>query len=276
MASPLGADIPQLEAELQQCVARLEFERAAQLRDQLQALKKKQVAELEAQLQKHVSALEFEKAAKLRDHIHALQATGPEDRKQKRSKRTVYLSRLPPAMTQKQLRQHFKTALHIEVHKGKVYGYAFVTFKTPQEAAKVVAKKEVTVGGCVIMACKFDDKEATRQSISERNSRTVFLRPVPLSVNNTHLEQCFPNAEHIHHRTGKDHGFAFVCFPTVEEAQAVAARCEVDAAGHRIPVAPFSSEPQAARKRPASQARKRPASQARKSAKKLKTKKLTG
>eukprot|EP00667_Euglena_gracilis_P019511 EG_transcript_20938 len=76
-----AAEVQRVDGELQRCVAALQFEAAATLRDRLKALKAElaageaEVQRLEAGLQRRVEALEFEAAAQLRDRIKALRSS---------------------------------------------------------------------------------------------------------------------------------------------------------------------------------------------------------
>lgn len=64
-----------LQKELDECIEKQEFEKAAQLRDKIKTLKENQknIDSLKKQMDEAVKNQEFEKAAELRDEIKSLQ-----------------------------------------------------------------------------------------------------------------------------------------------------------------------------------------------------------
>eukprot|EP00667_Euglena_gracilis_P009230 EG_transcript_9362 len=252
MAAVAQAEVQRLEGELQQCVAALQFEAAATLRDRLKALKARLAAEaeaqrLEAQLQRHVAALEFEAAAQLRDRIRALRnpptgqraaerlsAGDQQDHDASQAKRTVFLTPLPLNTDKTQLRRHFSAARHVRIHKHKTgtHKHAWVVFNNAQEAEAVAAPGKMNFDGRPIFVRIDGDQEALKKNLMEVNYRTVSFGRLPLTIQHAEVVEIFPHAEIIRIARSEYYTTAFVSFTTLEEARDVASQSRVRLAGH--------------------------------------------
>eukprot|EP00668_Euglena_longa_P042122 GGOE01055544.1.p1 GENE.GGOE01055544.1~~GGOE01055544.1.p1 ORF type:complete len:512 (-),score=123.64 GGOE01055544.1:562-2097(-) len=238
----MAPTVQSLEAEMQRCVAKMQFEEAARLRDRLKVLKAQQagvgekVEALEAQLQKHVAAQEFEAAAKLRDEIKVLRrgpASDGNEASEKRdgNKRTVCIQHLPPATKKGALARHFPTAGRISIIEGDTEAHAFINFHTAAEAEAAAAPGTFDFDGKAVTIFWRGSKQAIQRDGAEQ-SRMVFVGNLP-PTSETELQDCFPTAKTIKVHQGKKHQFAFILFDTAEEAQRVS-QTKVEVAGHLV------------------------------------------
>eukprot|EP00667_Euglena_gracilis_P012881 EG_transcript_13258 len=242
-AAATAAEVSRLEGELQQCVAALQFEEAAALRDRLKTLKAELAAEvkrLNAQLQQHVDALEFEAAAELRDRIRDLRSTSgasasPSGRPHQQPDaklpklRTVLVRRLPQGTTGVALRAAFPAAVGIQLFEGKPgkgrNTISMVTFAARAEAKAVASQGEVEVAGSRAAVRMADPNTCAKylKSWMDEHSRTVCINKLPLNFDKPGLKSEFPTVARITLLKKQSHTNAFLVFNTAVEAQAAAA-----------------------------------------------------
>eukprot|EP00667_Euglena_gracilis_P007644 EG_transcript_7712 len=149
--------------------------------------------------------------------------------------RTVSFSCLPLTFQLSEVAERFPEADGFRMVQGKFYATAFACFPSVTAARKVASMSRVEFASGTAVVFTADDKEAREKNKSEQDRRTVFVTDLPPTISQAALEERFPGAEFVRlHSKGSRPSFAFICFPTVEEAVDLVKNGRVEIAGQFI------------------------------------------
>ncbi|KFV04128.1 Nucleolin, partial [Pterocles gutturalis] len=160
------------------------------------------------------------------------------ENKKERDARTLFVKNLPYRLTEDEMREVFENAVEIRIvmnKEGNSKGMAYVEFKTEAEADKALEEKQGTEVDGRAMVIDFTGEKSHQEhqkvfSIGggERESKTLIVNNLSYAASEETLQELFKKASSIkmpQNNQGRPKGYAFVEFPTTEDAKEALNSC---------------------------------------------------
>ncbi|NXK11483.1 NUCL protein, partial [Herpetotheres cachinnans] len=156
------------------------------------------------------------------------------ENKKERDARTLFVKNLPYRLTEDEMREVFENALEIRIvmnKEGNSKGVAYVEFKTEAEANKALEEKQGTEIDGRAMVIDFTGEKSHQEHQKgggERESKTLIVNNLSYAASEETLQELFKKASSIkmpQTNQGRPKGYAFVEFPTTEDAKEALNSC---------------------------------------------------
>ncbi|NXY78668.1 NUCL protein, partial [Glareola pratincola] len=156
------------------------------------------------------------------------------ENKKERDARTLFVKNLPYRLTEDEMRDVFKNALEIRIvlnKEGNSKGMAYIEFKTEAEANKALEEKqgaEIDGRAMVIDFTGEKSQQDHQKGGGERESKTLIVNNLSYAASEETLQELFKKASSIkvpQTNQGRPKGYAFVEFPTAEDAREALNSC---------------------------------------------------
>ncbi|KAM9614765.1 nucleolin [Morphnus guianensis] len=156
------------------------------------------------------------------------------ENKKERDARTLFVKNLPYRLTEDEMREVFENALEIRIvmnKEGNSKGMAYIEFKTEAEANKALEEKQGTEIDGRAMVIDFTGEKSHQEHQKgggERESKTLIVNNLSYAASEETLQELFKKASSIkmpQTNQGRPKGYAFVEFPTTEDAKEALNSC---------------------------------------------------
>ncbi|XP_076197300.1 nucleolin [Aptenodytes patagonicus] len=156
------------------------------------------------------------------------------ENKKERDARTLFVKNLPYRLTEDEMRDVFENAQEIRIvmnKEGNSKGMAYVEFKTEAEANKALEEKQGTEIDGRAMVIDFTGEKSHQEHQKgggERESKTLIVNNLSYAASEETLQELFKKASSIkmpQTNQGRPKGYAFVEFPTAEDAKEALNSC---------------------------------------------------
>ncbi|KAF1477414.1 nucleolin, partial [Pygoscelis antarcticus] len=156
------------------------------------------------------------------------------ENKKERDARTLFVKNLPYRLTEDEMREVFENAQEIRIvmnKEGNSKGMAYVEFKTEAEANKALEEKQGTEIDGRAMVIDFTGEKSHQEHQKgggERESKTLIVNNLSYAASEETLQELFKKASSIkmpQTNQGRPKGYAFVEFPTAEDAKEALNSC---------------------------------------------------
>ncbi|NXS45747.1 NUCL protein, partial [Balaeniceps rex] len=156
------------------------------------------------------------------------------ENKKERDARTLFVKNLPYRLTEDEMRDVFENALEIRIvmnKEGNSKGMAYIEFKTEAEANKALEEKQGTEIDGRAMVIDFTGEKSHQdhqKGGGERESKTLIVNNLSYAASEETLQELFKKASSIkmpQTNQGRPKGYAFVEFPTTEDAKEALNSC---------------------------------------------------
>ncbi|NXG26345.1 NUCL protein, partial [Grallaria varia] len=156
------------------------------------------------------------------------------ENKKERDARTLFLKNLPYRVTEDEIKEVFENAVEVRIvmnKEGNSRGMAYVEFKTEAEANKALEEKQGTEieGRAVIIDFTGEKSQQEHQKGGgDRESKTLIVNNLSYAATEETLQELFKKASSIklpQNNQGRPKGYAFVDFPTTEDAREALNSC---------------------------------------------------
>ncbi|NXC18145.1 NUCL protein, partial [Corythaeola cristata] len=156
------------------------------------------------------------------------------ENKKERDARTLFVKNLPYRLTEDEMREVFENAQEIRIvmnKDGNSKGVAYVEFKTEAEANKALEEKQGTEIDGRAMVIDFTGEKSHQEHQKgggERESKTLIVNNLSYAASEETLQELFKKASSIkmpQTNQGRPKGYAFVEFPTAEDAKEALNSC---------------------------------------------------
>ncbi|KAF1558019.1 nucleolin, partial [Eudyptes schlegeli] len=156
------------------------------------------------------------------------------ENKKERDARTLFVKNLPYRLTEDEMREVFENAHEIRIvmnKEGNSKGMAYVEFKTEAEANKALEEKQGTEIDGRAMVIDFTGEKSHQEHQKgggERESKTLIVNNLSYAASEETLQELFKKASSIkmpQTNQGRPKGYAFVEFPTAEDAKEALNSC---------------------------------------------------
>ncbi|XP_075572231.1 nucleolin [Pelecanus crispus] len=156
------------------------------------------------------------------------------ENKKERDARTLFVKNLPYRLTEDEMRDVFENALEVRIvmnKEGNSKGMAYVEFKTEAEANKALEEKQGTeIDGRAMVIDFIGEKshQEHQKGGGERESKTLIVNNLSYAASEETLQELFKKASSIkmpQTNQGRPKGYAFVEFPTTEDAKEALNSC---------------------------------------------------
>ncbi|KAM9279709.1 nucleolin isoform 2-T2 [Morus bassanus] len=156
------------------------------------------------------------------------------ENKKERDARTLFVKNLPYRLTEDEMRDVFENAQEIRIvmnKEGNSKGMAYVEFKTEAEANKALEEKQGTEIDGRAMVIDFTGEKSHQdhqKGGGERESKTLIVNNLSYAASEETLQELFKKASSIkmpQTNQGRPKGYAFVEFPTTEDAKEALNSC---------------------------------------------------
>ncbi|XP_074690177.1 nucleolin [Strix aluco] len=156
------------------------------------------------------------------------------ENKKERDARTLFVKNLPYRLTEDEMREVFENALEIRIvmnKEGNSKGMAYIEFKTEAEANKALEEKQGTEIDGRAMVIDFTGEKSHQdhqKGGGERESKTLIVNNLSYAASEETLQELFKKASSIkmpQTNQGRPKGYAFVEFPTTEDAKEALNSC---------------------------------------------------
>ncbi|NXN49268.1 NUCL protein, partial [Rynchops niger] len=156
------------------------------------------------------------------------------ENKKERDARTLFVKNLPYRLTEDEMRDVFKNALEIRIvlnKEGNSKGMAYIEFKTEAEANKALEEKqgaEIDGRAMVIDFTGEKSHQDYQKGGGERETKTLIVNNLSYAASEETLQEVFKKASSIkmpQTNQGRPKGYAFVEFPTAEDAREALNSC---------------------------------------------------
>ncbi|XP_056214791.1 nucleolin [Falco biarmicus] len=150
------------------------------------------------------------------------------ENKKERDARTLFVKNLPYRLTEDEIREVFENAQEIRIvmnKEGNSKGMAYVEFKSEAEANKALEEKQGTEIDGRAMVIDFTGEKSHQEHQKgggERESKTLIVNNLSYAASEETLQELFKKASSIkmpQNNQGRPKGYAFVEFPTTEDAK---------------------------------------------------------
>ncbi|XP_061862116.1 nucleolin [Colius striatus] len=156
------------------------------------------------------------------------------ENKKERDARTLFVKNLPYRVTEDELREVFENALEVRIvmnKEGNSKGMAYIEFKTEADANKALEEKKGTeIDGRTLVIDFTGEKshQDHQKGGGERESKTLIVNNLSYAASEETLQELFKKASSIkmpQNNQGRPKGYAFVEFPTTEDAKEALNSC---------------------------------------------------
>ncbi|XP_010143869.1 PREDICTED: nucleolin [Buceros rhinoceros silvestris] len=156
------------------------------------------------------------------------------ENKKERDARTLFVKNLPYRLTEDEMREVFENAQEIRIvmnKEGNSKGMAYVEFKTEAEANKALEEKQGTEIDGRAMVIDFTGEKSHQdhqKGGGDRESKTLIVNNLSYAASEETLQELFKKASSIkmpQNNQGRPKGYAFVEFPTTEDAKEALNSC---------------------------------------------------
>ncbi|NWX09874.1 NUCL protein, partial [Caloenas nicobarica] len=156
------------------------------------------------------------------------------ENKKERDARTLFVKNLPYRLTEDEMKDVFENALEIRIvmnKEGNSKGMAYIEFKTEAEANKALEEKQGTEIDGRAMVIDFTGEKSHQEHQKgggERESKTLIVNNLAYAASEEALQELFKKASSIkmpQNNQGRPKGYAFVEFPTTEDAKEALNSC---------------------------------------------------
>ncbi|NXT76141.1 NUCL protein, partial [Zapornia atra] len=157
------------------------------------------------------------------------------ENKKERDARTLFVKNLPYRLTEEEMREVFENALEIRVvmnKDGNSKGMAYIEFKTEADANKALEEKQGTEIDGRAMVIDFTGEKSHQDHQKggggEKESKTLIVNNLSYAASEETLQELFKKASSIkmpQTNQGRPKGYAFVEFPTAEDAKEALNSC---------------------------------------------------
>ncbi|NXX77562.1 NUCL protein, partial [Urocolius indicus] len=156
------------------------------------------------------------------------------ENKKERDARTLFVKNLPYRVTEDELREVFENAVEVRIvmnKEGSSKGMAYIEFKTEADANKALEEKKGTeIDGRTLVIDFTGEKshQDHQKGGGERESKTLIVNNLSYAASEETLQELFKKASSIkmpQNNQGRPKGYAFVEFPTTEDAKEALNSC---------------------------------------------------
>ncbi|KFO06418.1 Nucleolin, partial [Balearica regulorum gibbericeps] len=160
------------------------------------------------------------------------------ENKKERDARTLFVKNLPYRLTEEEMREVFENALEIRIvmnKEGNSKGMAYIEFKTEADANKALEEKQGTEidGRAMVIDFTGEKSHQDHQKVfsiggGEKESKTLIVNNLSYAASEETLQELFKKASSIkmpQTNQGRPKGYAFVEFPTAEDAKEALNSC---------------------------------------------------
>ncbi|KFV01245.1 Nucleolin, partial [Tauraco erythrolophus] len=154
------------------------------------------------------------------------------ENKKERDARTLFVKNLPYRLTEDEMRDVFENALEIRIvmnKDGNSKGMAYIEFKTEAEANKALEEKQGTeIDGRAMVIDFTGEKSHQDHQKGGGESKTLIVNNLSYAASEETLQELFKKASSIkmpQTNQGRPKGYAFVEFPTAEDAKEALNSC---------------------------------------------------
>ncbi|GAB0193631.1 nucleolin [Grus japonensis] len=156
------------------------------------------------------------------------------ENKKERDARTLFVKNLPYRLTEEEMREVFENALEIRIvmnKEGNSKGMAYIEFKTEADANKALEEKQGTEIDGRAMVIDFTGEKSHQdhqKGGGEKESKTLIVNNLSYAASEETLQELFKKASSIkmpQTNQGRPKGYAFVEFPTAEDAKEALNSC---------------------------------------------------
>ncbi|NXE25462.1 NUCL protein, partial [Ardeotis kori] len=154
------------------------------------------------------------------------------ENKKERDARTLFVKNLPYRLTEEEMREVFENALEIRImmnKEGNSKGMAYIEFKTEADANKALEEKQGTeIDGRAMVIDFTGEKSHQEHQKGGGESKTLIVNNLSYAASEETLQELFKKASSIkmpQTNQGRPKGYAFVEFPTAEDAKEALNSC---------------------------------------------------
>ncbi|XP_068547790.1 nucleolin [Anas acuta] len=156
------------------------------------------------------------------------------ENKKERDARTLFVKNLPYRLTEEEMKNVFENAVEVRIvlnKEGSSKGMAYVEFKTEAEADKALEEKQGTEIDGRAMVIDYTGEKSQQENQKgggERESKTLIVNNLSYAASEETLQELFKKASSIkmpQNNQGRPKGYAFVEFPTAEDAKEALNSC---------------------------------------------------
>ncbi|NXE04846.1 NUCL protein, partial [Lophotis ruficrista] len=154
------------------------------------------------------------------------------ENKKERDARTLFVKNLPYRLTEEEMREVFENALEIRImmnKDGNSKGMAYIEFKTEADANKALEEKQGTeIDGRAMVIDFIGEKSHQEHQKGGGESKTLIVNNLSYAASEETLQELFKKASSIkvpQTNQGRPKGYAFVEFPTAEDAKEALNSC---------------------------------------------------
>ncbi|XP_030311717.1 nucleolin isoform X2 [Calypte anna] len=154
------------------------------------------------------------------------------ENKKERDARTLFVKNLPYRITEDEIREVFENATEVRIvmnKEGNSKGMAYIEFKTEAEANKALEEKRGTeIDGRTMVIDFTGEKSHQDHQKGGGESKTLIVNNLSYAASEETLQELFKKASSIkmpQNNQGRPKGYAFVEFPTAEDAKEALNSC---------------------------------------------------
>ncbi|NXD76479.1 NUCL protein, partial [Halcyon senegalensis] len=156
------------------------------------------------------------------------------ENKKERDARTLFVKNLPYRVTEEEMREVFENAVEIRLvmnKEGNSRGMAYIEFKTEADANKALEEKQGSEVDGRAMVIDFTGEKSLQdhqKGGGDRESKTLIVNNLSYAASEETLQELFKKASSIkmpQTNQGRPKGYAFVEFPTAEDAKEALNSC---------------------------------------------------
>ncbi|XP_064020937.1 nucleolin [Pogoniulus pusillus] len=148
------------------------------------------------------------------------------ENKKERDARTLFVKNLPYRITEDEMKEVFDNAVEIRMvlnKEGTSRGMAYIEFKSEADANKALEEKQGAEVDGRAMVIDYTGEKSQQEHQKDKESKTLIVNNLSYAATEETLQEVFKNASFIRMpqtNQGKSKGYAFVDFPTLDDAKA--------------------------------------------------------